>query len=84
MITSPEPGWRDDGLYVIRKIGKDGEPDCYFADPAKVLTKRGKVRKTVLVGGFGVRYPGNGASDFYPYRVVSIYRPAPKVLAGEG
>ncbi len=25
VITSPEPGWRDDGLYVIRLMGDDGE-----------------------------------------------------------
>ena len=72
MITSPESGWRDDGLYVVRVLDANGEAYCDFFGQCDVLTKRGKVRKSVVCGH--IRMDSSSSMEI-PHRVVNIFRP---------
>ncbi len=46
---SDEPGWQDDGLYIIRFNGSDPN-QTYLVDRCKVLRKDGKLRRFIRHG----------------------------------
>ena len=70
-IRADQPGWQDDGLYVVIMDG-----GVALIDRVKTRTKRGKVRHRISIGGLLCCPETDGTSLFCPFPVEGVYRKA--------
>ena len=66
--VNPEPGWQDDGLYIVQDVERH-EGRTLYLDNIKVRTKKGEFR-VEPVGGV-VRYSREKSNDVWKVRFLA-------------